>query len=94
MSTHAGLMLAQDLCARLCHDLAGPLGTIAGAVDMVADDPEAAELARDAANNLRARLQLWRAAIGAGTGPLTAVDVAALLRCCVAALLRCCVAGR
>jgi histidine phosphotransferase ChpT len=79
MSMHAGLMLVQDLCARLCHDLAGPLGTVAGAVDMVSDDPEAAELARDAASNLRARLQLWRAAVGTGAGPMTAVDVAALL---------------
>jgi histidine phosphotransferase ChpT len=79
MSAHAGLILAQDLCARLCHDLAGPLGIIAGAVDMMGDDPEAAELAQDAATTLRGRLQLWRAAVGAATGPMTAVDAATLL---------------
>ena len=63
-----GLTLAQDLCARLCHDLVGPLGTMANAVEMVGDDPDAAELAREAAASLRAKLQLWRAACGAGTG--------------------------
>jgi histidine phosphotransferase ChpT len=71
--------LAQDLCARLCHDLVGPLGTMAGALDMLDDDPEAAALAREAAAGLRARLQLWRAACGAGTGPMTAPEMAALL---------------
>jgi histidine phosphotransferase ChpT len=74
-----GLMLAQDLCARLCHDLVGPLGTMAGAVEMVGDDPEAAELAREAAASLRAKLQLWRAACGAGTGPMRPAEIAALL---------------
>ncbi|MFC7551451.1 hypothetical protein ACFQU7_02740 [Pseudoroseomonas wenyumeiae] len=73
------LNLAQDLCARLCHDLVGPLGTVAGAVEMVTEDPEAAELAREAAASLRGRLQLWRAACGAGTGPMTPPDLAALL---------------
>lgn len=79
MAAEPGLSLAQDLCARLCHDLVGPLGTVAGAVEMVADDPGAAELARDAAASLRGRLQLWRAACGAGTGPMTPPDLAVLL---------------
>ncbi|MCQ4160690.1 histidine phosphotransferase family protein, partial [Roseomonas sp. GC11] len=71
--------LAQDLCARLCHDLVGPLGTVAGAIDLLAEDPEAAELARDAAAVLRRRLKFWRAACGAGTGPLSLQEVQALL---------------
>jgi histidine phosphotransferase ChpT len=79
MATEPGLMLAQDLCARMCHDLVGPLGTVAGAVDMVGEDPEAAELAGEAAATLRARLQLWRAACGAGTGSMTPPELAALL---------------
>ncbi|MBC9179916.1 hypothetical protein, partial [Pseudoroseomonas ludipueritiae] len=79
MAAEPGLSLAQDLCARLCHDLVGPLGTVAGAVEMVGDDPEAAELAREAALSLRGRLQLWRAACGAGTGPMKPPDMAALL---------------
>ena len=74
-----GLTLAQDLCARLCHDLVGPLGTMANAVEMVGDDPDAAELAREAAASLRAKLQLWRAACGAGTGPMGGAEIAALL---------------
>jgi histidine phosphotransferase ChpT len=79
MMAEPGLTLAQDLCARLCHDLVGPLGTMAGAVEMVGDDPEAAELAREAAASLRAKLQLWRAACGAGTGPMRPAEIAQLL---------------
>ncbi|MDJ0388601.1 histidine phosphotransferase family protein [Roseomonas sp. E05] len=70
--------LAQDLCARLCHDLVGPLGTVAGALDMLADDPEAAELARDAAAEIRRRLKFWRVACGGGTGPLAGSEILAL----------------
>ncbi|MBC9208685.1 hypothetical protein IBL26_17680 [Roseomonas aerophila] len=79
MPTQPSLTLAQDLCARLCHDLVGPLGTMAGALDLLDDDAEAAALAREAAASLRARLQVWRAACGAGTGPMTAPEMAALL---------------
>jgi histidine phosphotransferase ChpT len=79
MTMQPGLTLAQDLCARLCHDLVGPLGTMAGALDLLDDDPEAAALAREAAASLRARLQLWRAACGAGTGPMTPAEMAAML---------------
>lgn len=71
--------LAQDLCARLCHDLVGPLGTVAGAIDLLGEDPEAAELARDAAAVLRRRLKFWRAACGAGTGPLSVQEALGLL---------------
>jgi len=76
METEASL--AQDLCARLCHDLVGPLGTVAGALDMLADDPEAAELARDAAAEIRRRLKFWRAACGGGTGPIAGSEILAL----------------
>jgi histidine phosphotransferase ChpT len=79
MPTQSSLTLAQDLCARLCHDLVGPLGTMAGALELLEEDAEAAALAREAAASLRARLQLWRAACGAGTGPMTAPEMAALL---------------
>lgn len=79
MPTQPSLTLAQDLCARLCHDLVGPLGTMAGALELLEDDAEAAALAREAAASLRARLQVWRAACGAGTGPMTAPEMAALL---------------
>lgn len=74
----AEVNLAQDLCARLCHDLVGPLGTVAGALDMLGDDPEAAELARDAAAEIRRRLKFWRAACGGGGGPIACSEVLAL----------------
>lgn len=73
------LMLAQDLCARLCHDLGGPIGTVAGAVELLEEEPEAAGLAQDAAGVLRRRLELWRAACGAGTGPLDLATIGLLL---------------
>ncbi|MFC3126638.1 histidine phosphotransferase family protein [Pseudoroseomonas globiformis] len=71
--------LAQDLCARLCHDLVGPLGTVTGALDMLEDDPEAAELARDAATDLRRRLKFWRAACGGISDTLALSELSGLL---------------
>lgn len=64
------LLFAQDLCARLCHDLGGPLGTVAAATDLLEEEPDAADLAREAAAVLRGRLEFWRAACGGGTGPM------------------------
>lgn len=71
--------LAQDLCARLCHDMVGPLGTVGAALDLLGEEPDAPALARDAAAELRRRLKFWRAACGAGTGPLAVSGLAALL---------------
>lgn len=61
------LGLAGMVCARVCHDLAGTLGALAGMLDMVAEapDPEALALAQDCARELSARLRLLRAAWGA-----------------------------
>ncbi|MBP0444901.1 hypothetical protein J8J14_08900 [Roseomonas sp. SSH11] len=74
------LALAQDLCARICHDLGGPLGALSGALDLVEAAPdEALSVARDGADAMRRRLRLWRAAAGAGTGPLGREDLAGLL---------------
>lgn len=70
--------LAQDACARLCHDLGGAVGTIAGALDFAADDPEALGLAQEAAGVLRRRLLLWRAALG-GAGEMSAGEAAELI---------------
>lgn len=74
--------LAQLLCARLCHDLSGSLGTLAGALDLVTlpsgADQEALSLARDAAEVLRARLLVMRALAGSGpTDAATLVDTVA-----------------
>ncbi len=58
------LHLACALAARICHDIAGPLGALAGTLDMLAEDgdPEALALARESATILSARLRLLRAA--------------------------------
>ncbi len=71
--------LAQDLCARVCHDLGGPLGSIAGALELVGQEGEAVAVARESAESATRRLMLWRAVGGAGTGPLERVALALLL---------------
>ncbi|PWC29202.1 hypothetical protein CR165_08470 [Pseudoroseomonas aestuarii] len=79
MAMEGGTSLAQDLCARLCHDMVGPLGTVGAALDLLGEEPEAPALAQDAAAELRRRLKFWRAACGAGTGPLAVSGLTALL---------------
>ena len=63
------LALAGAVCARVCHDLAGTLGAMAGMLDLVAEsqDAEALALASSCARELTARLRLLRAAWGADT---------------------------
>lgn len=60
------LKLAEIISARLCHDLAGPVGTLAATLEMVgdgsADAAEALEIASDAARALQSRLRFIRAA--------------------------------
>ncbi|WP_338663688.1 histidine phosphotransferase family protein [Pararoseomonas sp. SCSIO 73927] len=74
------LLLAQDVCARICHDLGGPLGALSGALDLAEQAPdEALSVAREGAEAMRRRLRLWRAAAGAGTGPLGRDGLAELL---------------
>jgi histidine phosphotransferase ChpT len=74
------LSLAQDVCARICHDLGGPLGALSGALELAEVEPvEALSVARDGAEAMRRRLRLWRAAAGAGTGPLDRRGLAELL---------------
>ncbi|MFN7635122.1 MAG: histidine phosphotransferase family protein [Acetobacteraceae bacterium] len=72
------LTLAQDLAARVCHDLGGAVGIVAGMLDLVGDaDGEALADAREGAAELRRRLLLWRAATG-GAGPLALSDLSDL----------------
>jgi histidine phosphotransferase ChpT len=58
--------LTEFLCARLCHDLAGPLGAVASGVELLGDDPdpEIARLVSVSAGAAVARLRLLRAALG------------------------------
>lgn len=78
-----GTLWAEALGARLCHDFAGPLGTLAGAVELLAEadgrDGEALDEAGRTARELTARLRLLRAAWGGGCGDLDRGDIAALL---------------
>ena len=74
-----GLRLADALCARLCHDLSSPLGTLMGALEMMAEDPSSAEdalpIASETAAAMGARLRLLRAAWAGDCGPLTVAQM-------------------
>jgi histidine phosphotransferase ChpT len=74
------LRLAELMAMRLCHDLAGTVGTVSGALDVAMEDPgfaaEANSLARAAADTLVARLRLLRAA---WSGHGAALDCPAIL---------------
>ena len=68
------LHLAELLCARLCHDISGPLGSLMGATELAAEEAqdggEAMAVAVDSAAALGRRLRLLRAAWGGEAGPL------------------------
>ena len=85
-SNDSALILAEALCARLCHDLSGPLGTLAGALEIAAEtgevetgDGAALDLAGEAASQMKARLRLYRAAWGGGSGAMTGTEIAGLV---------------
>ncbi len=61
------LRVAELLCARLCHDLSGPLGALIGILDLAreeAPDSETVSLAEETAAELAQRLKLLRGAWG------------------------------
>ena len=74
--------LADCLCARLCHEMSGPLGTTAGVLELALEDPqhaaESIQLAWEAAAEMVARLRLLRAAWAGDCGPMDAAMLAAL----------------
>ena len=64
---NAALHMAELLCARLCHDLSGPLGALIGVLELAREeqpDSETLALAEDTAVELGQRLKLLRAAWG------------------------------
>lgn len=78
--------LAQTLAARLCHDLGGSIGTLAGTLDLLeAGEAEMLDLAREAAATLRQRLRLFALAWGGAAADMAAADLAALLAAAPAA---------
>lgn len=76
------MRLADLVCARLCHDLSGPLGTVMGSAELAGGNAtlaaEALTLLGDAAGELGRRLALFRAAWTDGLGPLSAEQIAVL----------------
>jgi len=63
------LTLAQLLCTRLCHDLAGPVGAVAAGVELAGDDPsqideETLGLIGSSSAAASRKLKFLRAALG------------------------------
>jgi histidine phosphotransferase ChpT len=74
------LRLGELVCARLCHDLGGLAGALAGALELTQGEggDEALAVAREAADALSRRLQLLRTALGPVSGALGAAEIADL----------------
>lgn len=77
-----GLALAQLLCTRLCHDLAGPVGAVAAGVELIGDDPAAVDsetlgLIGSSSAAASRKLRFLRAALGLPGG--SAGDLKGLL---------------
>lgn len=78
--------LASLLCARLCHDLVGPVSAIGAALDVLEDDDaddmheDAMDLVRESANAAWARLEFTRLAFGSGGSAPGRLDVDGLKR--------------
>lgn len=78
--------LAEMLAARLCHDLGGAIGTLAGTLDLVeGNGGEMLDLARETSVALRARIRLYSVAWGGGAEPMGAAALGELLAGCSAA---------
>ena len=66
-------VLAELLCARLCHDLAGAVGAVTAGAELLAEEGSASPMAAEAldlmatsATSLAARLRFLRLAVGPG----------------------------
>jgi histidine phosphotransferase ChpT len=76
------LLLAQLLCTRLCHDLAGPVGAVAAGVELIGGDPAQADtetlgLIGNSSAAASLKLKFMRSALGVAGGGTT--DPRALL---------------
>lgn len=75
----AGLVLAELLCARLCHDFSGPLGTLIAAAELLEDDSadpaEVRATVLDSAQALSRRLRYLRTAWGVGGAAITPAEL-------------------
>jgi histidine phosphotransferase ChpT len=78
-----GVRLAELVCARLCHDLSGLLGSLVGTLELMAEEggiTEAAAIATDTAGALVMRLRLLRAAWAGDPEPLDLPRLTTLAR--------------
>jgi histidine phosphotransferase ChpT len=82
--------LSSLVCARLCHDLVGPVSAIGAALDVLEDKDsedmhaDALALLRESANSAWARLEFTRLAFGAGGSAPGKIDAGELERVCTA----------
>jgi histidine phosphotransferase ChpT len=78
----SGLALGELLCARLCHDFGGPLGSLIAAAELLddpaADQAEVRAAVQDAAQAMSRRLRYLRAAWGPGGAAMTPAELAEL----------------
>ena len=85
ISPDLSLALAEALATMLCHDLAGAVGTLQGALELAAEDPamldEALPVAQEAATALSRRLRFMRAAWGAGGRRINVAELHELAGC-------------
>ncbi|MBV8578514.1 MAG: hypothetical protein JOZ58_26210, partial [Acetobacteraceae bacterium] len=76
--------LAELLCARICHDLSGPVGSLMGVIELAfeesASESESLAVAGQAATVLRARLELLRAAWAGELGTLELGEIKRLAK--------------
>lgn len=83
MSARTDLRLAQLICSRLCHDLAGISGAIVNGIELAAEsspgaDAEALALAGQSARRVNARIEFFRVAFGANAPGQALADAAVL----------------
>ncbi len=74
MNAHVDLRVVELLCARLCHDLVGPVAAISIVVELMGVDVpdfarDAVALIGDASGKASSRLQFYRFAFGYHDGP-------------------------
>ena len=73
------IRLVELICARLCHDIGGLIGTVGNAVEMVAEDggrdDEVLAFAASAATALSQRLRLLRTAWGPHAESMTLTEL-------------------
>jgi histidine phosphotransferase ChpT len=79
--SHDELRLSELLCARLCHDLSGPVGAAAAGAELLAEsgDAETLTLVSTSAAAASSRLAFLRQAFGFGTQPQRGGSLRALI---------------